>query len=174
MMKVFGLLLANLVLIAMPTMLQAKIASQSEQHFVVSHKFESKKSVETVYKTFTNVSSWWEASHTFDGKAENLYFDFDQQRCFCEKVANGGFVQHLAAIHVQPMKKVVFSGGLGPLQDQAVSGKLLWTFEQTDNGVKVNVEYRVYGMIVDGMGKWPEAVDFVLGTQVKKLASLLK
>ena len=73
-----------------------------------------------------------------------------------------------------PQSKVVFSGGLGPLQDQAVSGKLIWSFKQQDDKVVVEVEYRVFGYIEGGMGKWPQAVDFVLGTQVNRLAQLVQ
>ena len=152
---------------------QAELAEHSEQHFIIKHQFNSKKPLAEVYRQFKQVNKWWEAGHTFSGKAENLYFDFDQQRCYCEKLDNGGFIRHLAVIHVQPQKKVVFSGGLGPLQDQPVNGKMIWSFTESDKGVEVTVEYRVYGMIVGGMGEWPKAVDFVIGTQVKRLAELL-
>lgn len=151
----------------------AKVTEQGANHFVVKHQFASKQSASEVYNMFTQVNKWWEPDHSFEGKAENLYFDFDKQRCYCESVSNGGFVEHLAVIHVQPMKKVVFSGGLGPLQDHAVSGKLIWTFTPEDTGTKVELEYRVYGHITGGMGEWPQAVDFVLGTQIKRLAKLL-
>lgn len=151
----------------------AEVTEQSENHFIVKHQLTSNKSLEHVYQQFSAVSQWWESDHTFSGKAENLYFDFAKERCFCERMPDNGFVRHLEVIHVQPRKRVVFSGGLGPLQDQTVNGKMIWSFEQTDKGVKVDIEYRVYGKIVDGMGKWPGAVDFVLGTQVKRLKALL-
>ncbi|MCJ8270303.1 MAG: hypothetical protein MJK04_12985 [Psychrosphaera sp.] len=85
---------------------QAELAEHSEQHFIIKHQFNSKKPLAEVYRQFKQVNKWWEAGHTFSGKAENLYFDFDQQRCYCEKLDNGGFIRHLAVIHVQPQKKV--------------------------------------------------------------------
>lgn len=161
------------VLALMASIAQAKVSSESTEHFIVNHQLVSSKSLAEVYGQFIAVDKWWEADHSFSGKADNLYFDFNSHRCFCEKLNKGGFVRHLAVVYVEPHKKVVFSGGLGPLLDQAVNGKMIWTFNQTEQGVEVKLEYRVYGMIVGGMGEWPKAVDFVLGTQMKRLKALL-
>lgn len=177
----------------------AKIDNQGKQHFVVKHEFMVEQSLNVVFERFKQVSKWWEGEHSFSGNAANLYFDFDKERCFCEKMPNGGFVEHLQVIHVSDQKKVVFSGGLGPLQEHAVSGKLIWRFTEHEkavqdnaehgnakqgnteqesakqsNQVKVSVEYRVFGHVVGGMEQWPKAVDFVLGVQVKRLKGLLE
>ena len=169
--KLKWLLLATLTVCGWSA--NAEITDQSTQHFVVAEQFKSNKSLAEVYRQFTQVSQWWEADHSFLGNADNLFFDFDKQRCFCEKVDGGGFIQHLEVIHVRPQKQVVFNGGLGPLQDQPVIGKMIWTFELVDKAVLVKVEYRVFGMIIGGMGQWPKAVDFVVTTQVKRLKALL-
>ena len=153
---------------------QAEVAEQSDSHFVVKHSFSSPKSAEHVYKHFLQINRWWEPDHTFSGKAENLHIDLKKHRCFCETMPKGGFVRHMEIVHVQPENRVVMTGGLGPLQDQAVNGAMIWTFEETDKGTKVNLEYRVNGFIVGGMGKWPAAVDFVLGTQIKRLEGLTR
>lgn len=165
------MIIAWLVFLAMPTF--AKVDNQSEQHFVIKHEFTVDIPVTKVFQKFKQVELWWEGSHSFTGDASNLYFDFDKQRCYCEQIPTGGFVEHLSVIHVTDNQKVVFSGGLGPLQDHPVSGKLIWQFEQQDNKTKVSLEYRVFGFIVGGMDKWPSAVDYVLGVQVKRLEQLL-
>ncbi len=169
--KLITVLLA-LSLVSLPV--AAEITEQSEHSFVVKQQFISDKEPALIFAAFKQVQQWWEADHSFGGKAEMLYFDFAKERCFCEKLPDGGFVRHLEVIHMQPNKRVVFSGGLGPLQDQPVVGKLIWQFEVLEQGVEVSAEYRVYGQIIGGMGKWPGAVDFVLGAQVKRLQEQLK
>ncbi len=173
-----ALLLTSLLAFFQVSKASAEVAEQSAQHFVVKHSFTTQRSPAAVYHQFGQVQRWWEPSHSFAGIANNLYFNFVDQRCFCEKLADGGFVEHLAVIHVQPEKKVVFSGGLGPLQEQPVSGKLIWQFKPvdktSDKGTQVTLEYRVFGHIVGGMKKWPVAVDFVLGTQLGNLQKLLE
>ena len=154
--------------------LAAKVDSQSKQHFVIKQELVVKKPLSAVFQQFKQVDKWWEGDHSVSGDATNLYFDFDKGRCFCEQMPNGGFIEHLQVIHVVEQKKVVFSGGLGPLQDHPVNGKLIWLFEEQDGQVKVSVEYRVHGFVVGGMEKWPEAVDYVLGVQVKRLKTLLE
>ena len=165
------MIIVCLALMTLPAL--AKIDSQSEQHFVVKHEFSVDTPVTQVFQKFRQVDKWWEGDHSFTGDASNLYFDFDKQRCFCEQVPNGGFVEHLRVIHVMDNQKVVFSGGLGPLQEHPVSGKLIWQFEQQDGKTKISLEYRVFGFIVGGMDKWPSAVDYVLSVQVKRLQELL-
>lgn len=167
------LILVQLVLMLCCLPLAAKVDTQSNQHFVVKHEFTVEKPLMSVFQKFKQVDKWWEGDHSFSGDASNLYFDFDKARCFCEQMPNGGFVEHLQVIHVEEMKKVVFSGGLGPLQEHPVNGKLIWQFEAQDNLVKVSVEYRVFGFVVGGMEQWPKAVDFVIGVQVKRLKAML-
>ena len=72
------------------------------------------RQVTQVFQKFRQVDKWWEGEHCFTGDASNLYFDFGQQRCFYEQIANGGFVEHLRVIHVMDNQKVGFNDGLGP------------------------------------------------------------
>lgn len=152
---------------------QAQVNEQSEHHFVIKHQFVSQTKLEKLYHQFAHVQWWWEASHSLSGDAENLYFSFGKDKCFCEKMKGRGFVEHLKVIHYQPEKRIVFSGGLGPLQDQPVNGRLIFTFDETDKGVLVKLEYRVAGTIIGGMKTWPAAVDRVLGAQLKNLEKLV-
>jgi hypothetical protein len=82
-----------------------------------------------------------------------------------------GFVRHLGLIYLQPQKRLVFEGGLGPLQDQPVNGNLIWTLSTIDKGTEVTLEYRVFVRIVGGMAKWPAAVDFVFADPVWQFAA---
>ena len=127
-----------------------------------------------VYQTLTErIGSWWDASHTFSGNAANLSIDARPGGCFCERLPGGGGVQHLTVIHADPGKLLRMSGGLGPLQDLAVTGVMSWKLTETSGRTAIEVTYKVGGYAPGGnggVGALAAPVDGVLSAQVRRLA----
>ena len=48
--------------------------------------------------------------------AKNLSIDARPGGCFCEKLPNGGGVEHARVVYVAPREVLRLSGALGPLQ----------------------------------------------------------
>ena len=49
--------------------------------------------------TWSGSRCWWDPSHTWSGSAKNLTFEPKAGGCFCEKLADGGSVQHGRVIY---------------------------------------------------------------------------
>src|SRR3954470_9820937 len=70
------------------------------------------------------IGSWWNPEHTYSHDAKNLSIDARPGGCFCEKLPNGGGIEHLRVVYVSPSQVVRFSGALGPLQGSGVAGSM--------------------------------------------------
>jgi uncharacterized protein YndB with AHSA1/START domain len=128
-----------------------------------------------VYQALTErIGSWWDSSHTFSGSAANLSIDARAGGCFCERLPSGGSVQHLTVIHADPGKLLRMSGGLGPLQDLAVTGVLQWKLTEAGGRTALEVTYKVAGYVPGaGVGALAAPVDAVLTDQVRRLAQFV-
>src|SRR5262245_14581362 len=72
------------------------------------------------------IGLWWNPEHTYSHDAKNLSIDPRPGGCFCEKLPEGGGVEHLRVIYVAPREVLRLSGGLGPLQASGLAGSLTW------------------------------------------------
>src|SRR5436189_3620279 len=72
------------------------------------------------------IGAWWNSQHTYSGDAKNLSIDARPGGCFCEKLPNGGGLEHARVIYVAPREVLRLSGALGPLQASGVAGTLTW------------------------------------------------
>ncbi|HYB54029.1 MAG TPA: ATPase, partial [Thermoanaerobaculia bacterium] len=50
------------------------------------------------------VGRWWDPEHTFSRDAANLSIEAKPRGCFCEKLPDQGFVEHMRVIHAMPGK----------------------------------------------------------------------
>lgn len=116
-----------------------------------------------------NVGSWWSSSHTFSGDAKNLSIDARAGGCFCERLPNGGGVEHLRVVFLSPDKLIRFSGALGPLQMSAVAGSMTWELAPTDKGTNLKFTYIFGGYMQGGFDKIAPAADMVLREQLARL-----
>lgn len=153
---------------------QAEVTAISDQGFAVHLQAEMPQSAERIYMALTEqVSQWWSPDHTRSGDSANLYMDIRPGGCFCERLPNSGWVEHLRVLYVIPNKLLRLGGGLGPLQDFGLTGSLTWTLKQTDNGTSINLSYQVSGFMQGGFAELAPAVDQVLGEQLQRLTHLL-
>jgi hypothetical protein len=92
--------------------------------------------------------------------------------CFCERLKDGGSVQHLQVIYAAPGQGLRLRGALGPLQTEGVDGTLTWMLKPGEGGTTVTLSYVLGGYVRSGMEQWAPKVDRVLDEQLTVLSSI--
>ena len=115
------------------------------------------------------IGSWWDSEHTYSGDAKNLSIDARPGGCFCEKLPNGGGIEHARVIYVAPREILRLSGALGPLQPSGVAGTLTWKLTSGTDNTRVQLSYSVGGFIDGGFEKIAPLVENVLRQQLDRL-----
>lgn len=128
-----------------PYFAHAEVASVNASGFALTFEHTVQAPAEEIYTAMTQIGSWWHPDHTWEGKAENLYMELRQGGCFCEKLANGGFAEHLHLAYAAPGKEIRLTGGLGPLQGMGMGGAMVWTISTTEEGQKISWRYTAHG-----------------------------
>jgi hypothetical protein len=140
--------------------------------FTVHEEAEFAGAPAAAWKHLVDVGSWWNPKHTYSGVSSNLTLTLSAGGCWCEKLDNGGFVQHMQVVLVIPEKILRFTGGLGPLQGMGATGALTFTLHGTSpTATKVVAEYTVTGYARDGLSDVAGAVDEVLGEALRRFAA---
>ena len=127
-----------------------------------------------VYGELIQPSRWWSSQHTFSHDAANLSLDARAGGCWCEKLPNGGSVQHMTVLYVQPGEALRLHGALGPLQGLGVGGALTIELKASSGGTDLTATYNVGGYLKDGLASWAPPVNGVLGEQFGRLKNLLE
>lgn len=165
-------LLSWLLLVA--PALHAEITHSGDHGFTTAHSLTVPAEPFVVYRTMTShVDQWWSADHTWSGDAANLYMEVEQGGCFCERLPDGGRVEHLRLIYFAPGSELRFDGALGPLQTMAANGRMTWAIEAAGEGSKVTFTYKVFGHPEGGLSGIAPAVDGVIGEQLARLGERL-
>jgi uncharacterized protein YndB with AHSA1/START domain len=115
------------------------------------------------------IGSWWNPEHTYSHDAKNLSIDPRPGGCFCEKLPNGGGIEHLRVVYVAPPQVVRFSGALGPLQASGVAGSMTWKLTGGPDSTRLDLSYSVGGFIQGGFDKIAPAVEAMLREQLDRL-----
>jgi hypothetical protein len=119
-----------------------------------------------------DIGSWWDSKHTYSGRSSNLSLTLQPGGCWCERLADGGFVRHLDVVLVMPEKTLRLTGGLGPLQAMGATGALTFTLRSNMPGITTVVaEYAVVGYSREGLTELASAVDGVLGEAMARFAN---
>jgi uncharacterized protein YndB with AHSA1/START domain len=129
----------------------------------------------TVYGTLTDgVGRWWDPAHTFSHDARNLSIDAKPGGCFCERLPDGGGVQHMHVVYASPGKLLRLTGAIGPLQEAALAGTMTWALSQAGGGTTVELHYTVGGFRAGGFRDIATVVDGVLRGQLARLKALVE
>ena len=148
----------------------AAVVDSSDHGFTIRTTIRIRAAPDEVYRRLVrNVGEWWSSAHTFSGNSRNLSIEEKPMGCFCEKLPNGGGVRHLEVVFVAPGKKLVFAGGLGPLQPIAATGSLQIELSPAGDGTNLHLTYSVAGYLPAGMSSWAAPVDSVLSEQFTRL-----
>lgn len=146
----------------------AEVVSAGPNGFHVRQSVQIVVPTDTAYAGFGRVGSWWNKDHTYSGDSANLTMTLSPGGCFCERLPNGGGIEHLRISYLDPGKRIVLTGSLGPLLYEATSGVMDMKFERTAGGSKITMDYKVGGFANGGADKMAPLVDGVLAEQFKR------
>ena len=159
--------LGLLLLCGMPALSAPEVTPNG---FLVKLEANINASSAKVYDAMVGqVGLWWNPEHTYSHDAKNLSIDPRPEGCFCEKLPNGGGIEHLRVVYVSPPKIVRFSGALGPLQTSGVAGSMTWKLTGEANQTHLEFSYSVGGFIQGGFEKIAPAVEAMLREQLDRL-----
>ena len=128
-----------------------------------------------VYAAITDgIGGWWDPAHAFSHNARNLSLDAKPGGCFCERLPDGGGVQHMSVVYASPGKLLRLTGAIGPLQEAALVGTMTWTLLQAGSGTTVELSYTVGGFRAGGFRDIPTIVDGVLRGQLARLKAFVE
>jgi len=154
--------------------LVAELTQSDEQGFTVDHSVSTAAAPYVAWRTLTaHIDQWWNPAHSWSGEAARLYMETERGGCFCERLPDGGFAEHLRIVYLAPGKEIRFEGGLGPLQTMPVQGRMTWKIEPSGSGSTIRFTYRVFGHPEGGLAGIAPAVDGVIGEQLQRLGERL-
>ena len=151
----------------------AEVISAASNGFEVRETVTLHKPRSEAFAGFGRIGSWWSGEHSFSGNSANLSLELSAGGCFCERLPNGGGVQHMHVAYVEPDKRIVLTGSLGPLLFEATTGVMDVQFEPAGDGTRLTLDYRAAGFFNGGADKIAPAVDAVLGQQLVRLKAYL-
>ena len=162
--------MAALILLFASAPAAAEVVSASPNGLEIRHTVDLTLQPDAAYRAFTAVGAWWEPAHTYSGDANNLSLNPVPGGCFCERNPKaGGGVEHMRVAYVEPGKRIVLTGSLGPLLYEATTGVMDVQLKSTATGTHLTLNYKVAGFAKGGADKLAPIVDQVLGTQVSRL-----
>ena len=166
------------VLAASPA--SAEVVAQSDAGFVSVNEATAAASPAALWKVLIAPATWWAPDHTYSGDAASLYLDAQATGCFCELLplpkdapegTRRGSVEHAHIVYASPGKILRMSGGLGPLQSEAVGATLSIALKPEGEGTKITWTYVVGGYMRPTVETVAPMVDKMLGVQVTRLAA---
>jgi uncharacterized protein YndB with AHSA1/START domain len=161
-------LAALLVLVAAPS--SAEVVNASANGFEVRTTIPLVVPPEAAFKAFSDLPAWWDPEHTYSGDSANLRLELVPGGCFCERIPKtGGGVEHMRVAFVDPGKRVVMTGPLGPLLYEATTGVMDVQIKSIAGGSQLTLDYKAAGFANGGAAKLAPEVDAVLSEQLKRL-----
>ena len=157
-----------------PSSTSAEVVSATSGGFAVSRTAFIAATPVQAYAALARIGQWWNGEHTYSGKAGNLTLEPRVGGCFCETLPDGGAVEHMRVVFVQPGRLMRLTGALGPLQSEGATGTLIWTIVGEGKGARITQAYVVGGYIRGGADKMAAPVDQVLGEQFDRLKAYLE
>ena len=159
-----------IALIGLGTPATAEVVSASSNGFEVREMVPLVVPPAAAFDSFTNIAEWWDPQHTYSGDSANLSLTLSPGGCFCERMPKtGGGIEHLRVAYIEPGKRLILTGALGPLLYEATTGVMDIQVKAIAGGSQVMLDYKVAGFANGGAAKLAPAVDEVLATQMKRL-----
>ncbi len=129
---------------------------------------------DAVFTKLLQVGEWWDPVHTYSGNSHNLSIEAKAGGCFCEKLSAEGGVKHMEVVFIQPGKRLVMTGGLGPLQTMGVAASLAIEIQASGDGTQLVYSYAVGGYSPSGLNGLAPVIDMVLGQQFTRLVNYIE
>jgi uncharacterized protein YndB with AHSA1/START domain len=147
---------------------QAEVVSANAAGLHVRQEVQIVVPPANAFAAFGQISSWWNPEHSYSGKAANLSLSLTPGGCFCERFTDGGGIEHMRVNYVEPGKRVLLTGSLGPLLYLATTGVMDVQFERIAGGTKITLDYKAAGFAEGGADKLAPVVDGVLAEQMRR------
>jgi len=160
--------LVTLALLALSAPAGAEVVTASSNGFEIRQTVPLVVKPEVAFAAFANLPAWWNPEHSYSGKAQNLSLSLVPGGCLCERFPGGGGVEHMRVTYVDPGKRILFTGALGPLLYEATSGVMDVQIKSTAAGSVLTLDYRASGFFNGGAAKLAPLVDQVLGEQLRR------
>ena len=165
-------LAALLALVAAPA--SAEVVSASTTGFEVKSTVPLVVPPEAAFAAFAELPAWWNPEHSYSGDSANMRLDLTAGGCFCERIPKtGGGIEHMRVAYVEPGKRVVMTGSLGPLLFEATTGVMDVQVKRVAGGSQLTLDYKVAGFANGGAEKVAPQVDAVLTEQLKRLRTYI-
>jgi uncharacterized protein YndB with AHSA1/START domain len=165
---------ALILIVALAGPAAAEVKSETPNGFEVVSVATIVAPADRIFSALGEVGQWWSPSHTFSRDAANLSIELRAGGCFCERLKDGGTVEHMRVVYAAPGAGLRLRGALGPLQMEGVDGTLAWTLKPTEGGTSVTQSYVVGGYTRSGMEQWAPRVDRVLDEQLQRLKGFVE
>ncbi len=159
-----------LIASAMPAM--ASVVTISDHTVTVERSVEIAAAPDTVWGMLIAPARWWSPEQSWSGRAANLRLDMRPGGCLCETLTDGGFVEHLRVVRVEPNRLLRLAGALGPLQADALTGPLTISLTAAGRGTRMTWRYAVSGAARVPLPVLAPIVDTLLAEQVGRLAAV--
>ena len=140
----------------------AEVVSASPNGFEVRQTVNLVVAPNVAFAAFGDLPGWWDPQHTYSGKSSNLSLDMTPGGCFCERFPDGGGIEHMHVIYVEPGKHVILTGALGPLLYESTTGVMDVTVKSGAGGSQLVLDYRVAGFAKGGADKLAAGVRRVI------------
>jgi hypothetical protein len=161
------IIIAFALVAAMPA--SAAVVSAAPNGFEIKQTVNLVVPPEVAMASFAELPSWWDSEHTYSGDPSNLSLVLRPGGCFCERLPDGGGIEHMRVTFVDPGKRVVLTGSLGPLLYEATSGVMDVQVKRAAGGSQLILDYKVAGFANGGGEAMAAKVDEVLAEQMKRL-----
>lgn len=149
----------------------AEVVSASAHGFHLRQRVPLTVSPQRAYAAFADIGRWWNPDHSYTGQSTNLTLSLTPGGCFCERLDNGGGIEHLRVAYADPGKRAVLTGGLGPLLYEGVAGAMDVKFKANRTGSELVMDYKVAGFGGGGADTLAPLVDKVLAEQLARLVA---
>lgn len=148
----------------------AEVVSASSNGFEVREVVNLTVPADVAFAALSDIGAWWDPEHSYSGNSANLSLMLAPGGCFCERFPKtGGGVEHMRVTYIDPGKRLVLSGALGPLLYEATAGVMDVQVKSAAGGSQLVLNYRAAGFFRGGAEKLAPQVDAVLGAQMKRL-----
>ena len=160
--------LTSIALLGLTVPAGAEVVSASTNGFEVRQQVNLMVEPQVAMEAFDDVAHWWDPKHTYSGESSNLSLALRLGSCFCERFPEGGGIEHLRVIRVDPASRAVLTGSLGPLLHEATIGVMDVQVKSRGGGSQLTLNYKVSGFANGGANTMAAAVDQVLAQQLKR------
>lgn len=127
-----------------------------------------------VWAVLVTPARWWDGAHSYSGNASNLTLAPHAGGCFCEKLPAGGSVEHARVVLAKPGELLRLDGALGPLQGEALAGRMTFSLKPEGAGTALTMRYVVGGYAENGADRFAVPVDRIMAMQVGRLKAAVE